>query len=62
MFSQFELDLVNQELRLMADEAVQASIDLEYEAMIDSWMADLLMIESAEQSYDEDCMYMAEVF
>lgn len=61
-FAQFELDLVNQELRVMADEAVQAAVDLEYEAMMDSWMAEMVMMEYAARSYDNDVEAYAEMY
>lgn len=61
-FSQFELDLVNQELQELADEAVQAAVDLEYDAMIESWMEEMLMLDYATRSYDNDAIAYAEMF
>lgn len=62
MFSEYEIDLVNQELAEIASEAVEAAIDLKYEEMVDSWMAELVQMEYAARSYDEDCIYLATVF
>lgn len=61
-FAQFELDLVNQELQELADEAVQAAVDLEYDAMIESWMEEMLMLDYATRSYDNDAIAYAEMF
>ena len=61
-FAQFELDLVNQELQELADEAVKTAVDLEYEAMLESWMAEMMMMEYAARSYDNDAIAYAEMF
>ena len=61
-FAQFELDLVNQELQELADEAVKAAVDLEYEAMLESWMAEMMMMEYAARSYDNDVEAYAEMY
>lgn len=62
MFSEFELDLVNAELAEIAAEKAEAAVDLQYEEMMDAWMAEMMMMEYAARSYDEDCIYLATVF
>lgn len=61
-FAQFELDLVNQELQELAEEAVKAAVDLEYEAMLESWMAEMMMLDYASHSYDNDAIAYAEMY
>jgi hypothetical protein len=65
MFSDYEIDLVNAELAEMADEATNAAVDLQYDAMMEEfcqayWEAASAEHESmmyASHSYDEDAIH-----
>ena len=56
MFSDYEIDLVNGELQVLADRAREEAIVFEYEEMIEAIMHEQMMQEYASNSYDADCV------
>lgn len=56
MFSQYEIDLVNSELQVLADQAREQAIVFEYEEMIEAIMYEQMMQEYASHSYDADAV------
>ena len=55
------LDDVNFELQTIADEAIQAEIDLQYDEFFDTMMAYENMMAYANASYDADAIYYGEM-
>lgn len=62
MFSSTEIDMVNQELAEMAEEAVQAAIDSAYDAFYEDMAAEHDMQMYACHSYDNDAIHYGEVY
>lgn len=57
-----EIDFVNGELREMADEAVQAQVQMVYDEMIENLSREYWMAESASHAYDMDAIAYGEMF
>ena len=49
MFSDYEIDLVNGELQILADQARERAIIFEYEEMIEAIMHEQMMQESMKR-------------
>lgn len=55
-------DFINATLQIIADEDRQKAIDNQYMEMIDSYFAEMAMLEYAARSYDNDAEAYAEMY